>query len=123
MNNILKQIARWRKFELPKLTQPESIPLATAYACMSCRTIQSGATHGHCYACGSGNVRSVDDAFDWITNEIHRRLEEAKERKRQQKQESDKSAHRQNVDRVSRVLADWNLDQSPQSLTEFRIKD
>ncbi len=76
--NIIKQITQWHKFELPPIKPKHSISLATAYACMDCRTVQDGAAHGHCYTCGSGNVRSIDDAFDWISNEIHQRLEAAK---------------------------------------------
>jgi hypothetical protein len=120
--NILKQITRWRKFELPPIETKQSIPLATAYACMSCRTIQSGAAHGHCYSCGSSNIRSVSDAFGWLPNKINQQLEESKAKKRQ-KQESDEEARIRNVARVNQFLAKHGLDQSPQSLTEFRVKD
>ena len=120
--NIIKQITRWHKFELPPIKPKHSLPLATAYACMDCRTVQDGAAHGHCYTCGSGNVRSIDDAFDWISNEIHLRLEAAKEKKRQQQEEAERVL-RVNQARVDQFLAKSKLDQSPQSLTEFRVKD
>lgn len=100
--SLIKQITSWRKYELPSLSR--SIPLVTAYACMSCRCVQDGAKHGVCYTCGSQNLRSVSDAFDWMTNEIHKRLEEAKARKNTQQ---------------SRV----QLTQEPQSLTEFRVEE
>ena len=111
--NLIKQITNWRNYELPSLSQGQTIPLVTAYACMSCRRVQDGAKHGACDTCGSKNIRSVSDAFDWMSNRIHKSLEEAKARKRARTQ-------RPRGDDEARRSVRSAPTQEPQSLTEFR---
>ena len=114
---ILKRIISWRQFTLPPLQEPRFFPLATAYACRSCRSIQKSAPRGVCQRCGSGNIFSVDHALNWIDKQLHIRLEEAKEKKRKTQAEATLA---KNQARVNAWLDAQGLDQSPQVLTEFR---
>lgn len=117
---ILQYVRAWTRYEWPTIEarQPRCFPLATAYACPACRTVQDGAPHGCCVRCGSTNLRSVALLLDWSSSAIYQRMEQAREAKRKAVAEA---ALKSNQARVRASLA-HRPDQDPQSLTEFREK-
>jgi hypothetical protein len=118
---IIEYVKEWTRHEWPTIEarQPRFFPLATAYVCPSCRTVQDGAPRGACVRCGSKNLRSVDVLLNGSSSTLHARINKAREAKRKAAAEE---ALKKNQAQVARSLV-HRPDQEPQILTEFRIKD
>ena len=142
---IIQHVKEWTKYKWPTIAaqEPRFFPLATAYACFICRTVQDGAPRGVCVRCGSDSVRPVDALVDLALSEIERMqqkihaqrdaqnrekvargvaLHAAIEAAKAKKYEAAEEALKKNQAQVARSLA-HRPDQEPQSLTEFRVKD